>query len=235
MKPLIDNTCVVHCMFEQSGTFKNEFKKLGYKAIDYDILNDFGETNKVVDLYKQINLAFNGGGSLFDDIKENDLIIAFFPCIRFENQMLLHFRGDVSQAKNWTLENKLANNLIYHKELHDNYCVITKLVLVCLRKKLKLIIENPYSTQHYLTRYWCIKPSILDLDRREMGDCFEKPTQYWFINCEPLNQLLFDEPIASYKKKIISFTNDKVERSMITPEYARRFIRTYIVEKEQNG
>jgi hypothetical protein len=27
----------VHCFFEQSGTFKNEFKKLGYEAFDYDI------------------------------------------------------------------------------------------------------------------------------------------------------------------------------------------------------
>lgn len=30
----------VHCFFEQSGTFKNEFKKLGHEAYDYDILND---------------------------------------------------------------------------------------------------------------------------------------------------------------------------------------------------
>ena len=34
-----------HCFFEQSGTFKNEFKKLGIEAEDYDILNDFGETD----------------------------------------------------------------------------------------------------------------------------------------------------------------------------------------------
>lgn len=27
----------VHCFFEQSGTFKNEFRKLGYEAFDYDI------------------------------------------------------------------------------------------------------------------------------------------------------------------------------------------------------
>ena len=27
----------VHCFFEQSGTFKNEFRKLGYEAEDYDI------------------------------------------------------------------------------------------------------------------------------------------------------------------------------------------------------
>ena len=61
-KPLENKKSIVHCFFEQSGTFKKAFKELGYKAIDYDILNDFGETNKVVDLYKNIDLAFNGGG-----------------------------------------------------------------------------------------------------------------------------------------------------------------------------
>ena len=54
----------VHCMFEQSGAFKNEFKRLGIEAEDYDILNDFGETDNVIDLYNQINLAFDGGGSV---------------------------------------------------------------------------------------------------------------------------------------------------------------------------
>lgn len=34
-----------YCLFEQSGTFKNEFKKLGYEAIDYDIKNEFNETD----------------------------------------------------------------------------------------------------------------------------------------------------------------------------------------------
>lgn len=31
---------IANCLFEQSGTFKNEFKKLGFNAFDYDILND---------------------------------------------------------------------------------------------------------------------------------------------------------------------------------------------------
>lgn len=44
----------IHCLFEQSGTFKNEFKKLGYEAYDYDILNDYGETDYQLDLYKEI-------------------------------------------------------------------------------------------------------------------------------------------------------------------------------------
>ena len=49
---------VFHCFFEQSGTFKNEFKKLGYEAYDYDILNDFGETDYQVDLFKDIEEAY---------------------------------------------------------------------------------------------------------------------------------------------------------------------------------
>ena len=54
-----------HLLFEQSGTFKKEFIKLGVKAYDYDILNDFNETNYQIDLFHQIDLAFNGGGILY--------------------------------------------------------------------------------------------------------------------------------------------------------------------------
>lgn len=43
-----------HCLFEQSGTFKNQFKKLGIEAYDYDIRNDYGETDNLVDLFKEI-------------------------------------------------------------------------------------------------------------------------------------------------------------------------------------
>lgn len=44
----------VHCLFEQSGTFKNEFRKLGYEAYDYDIQNEFGETDYQIDIFKEI-------------------------------------------------------------------------------------------------------------------------------------------------------------------------------------
>ena len=49
----------VHCFFEQSGTFKNEFKKLGYEAEDYDIQNNFGETDHVIDLFGEIDKAYD--------------------------------------------------------------------------------------------------------------------------------------------------------------------------------
>ena len=48
----------VHCFFEQSGTFKNEFIKLGIPAEDYDIQNNFGETDHVIDLFGEIDRAY---------------------------------------------------------------------------------------------------------------------------------------------------------------------------------
>lgn len=55
----------VWCMFEQSGTFKNEFKKLGYDAGDLDIQNNFGETDYQIDLFAEIEKAYQGGGQAF--------------------------------------------------------------------------------------------------------------------------------------------------------------------------
>lgn len=49
---------IAHLLFEQSGTFKKEFKKLGIEAYDYDILNDFNETAYQIDLFKEIEAAY---------------------------------------------------------------------------------------------------------------------------------------------------------------------------------
>ena len=51
----------VFCLFEQSGTFKNEFRKLGFDAWDYDILNDYSETDYQIDLFQEIENAYRGG------------------------------------------------------------------------------------------------------------------------------------------------------------------------------
>lgn len=222
-----------HCLFEQSGTFKNEFKKLGYEAIDYDIQNEFNETDNVIDLYKEIEKAYDYEPSIFDNVSTEDYIIAFFPCIRFEDQIQMHFRGTAVQYKNYTDIQKLENDLKFHKELSELYELITKLALICLKRNFKLIIENPYSTTHYLTKYWAIPSKVIDKDRTLRGDYYEKPTQYWFINCEPKYNMIFEAYTWNAdKKKIISNTHNKTERSMIAPDYANRFIREFILDKD---
>lgn len=47
-----------HLLFEQSGTFKKELNKLGYIAYDYDILNDFQQVDFQIDLFEEINSAY---------------------------------------------------------------------------------------------------------------------------------------------------------------------------------
>lgn len=217
-----------HCFFEQSGTFKNEFKKLGYEAIDYDIQDEFGETDRVIDLFVEIEKAYENRKNIFDEIKQEDTIIAFFPCVRFEDQIQMAFRGTQFQMRNWSAEQKLENDLKLHRELSELYELITKLAIVCIRKKIPLIIENPYSTTHYLTKYWSVQSKIIDKDRRTRGDFYQKPTQYWFINCEPKYNMLL-EPQIWHKTKTVENTSNKTERSLISSDYANRFIREFII------
>ena len=225
---------IAHCLFEQSGTFKNEFKKLGYEAYDYDIQNEFGETDYVIDLFAETEGGYQGKPSIFDKITQDDLILAFFPCTRFEQQILLWFRGDSKQQKNDNELKKLEKDLVLHNELSRNYSMITKLAIVCLRKNIPLVFENPYSEQHYLQKYWCLKPTIIDRNRRDNGDYYKKPTQYWFIGFQPKNNLVF-EPIDYVEQKKINDLwgtkkEDVAERSMIHPQYANRFIRQYLID-----
>lgn len=221
-----------HCLFEQSGTFKNEFKKLGYEAYDYDILNDFGETDYIIDLYAEIEKAYDKKPSLFDKFEGGKhYLIAFFPCVRFEHQIRMHFKGVAKQCQKMNNKEKLEYDLQLHKELSNLYELITKLVIVCINKNIPLIIENPYTTTHYLTQYWSLPYTILDNDRTLRGDNFEKPTQYWFINCEPKNNFIFEPRIINEKKIVNKNWITQVERSLINPDYASRFIREFILEE----
>ena len=154
--------------------------------------------------------------------------MAFFPCVRFEEQIKLGFRGDSYQLKNYTDEQKLEYDLKLHSELAKLYALVTKLAIVCLRKSLKLIIENPWSERHYLRQFWALKPKIIDKNRRLKGDYYTKPTQYWFIGCEPKDNFVV-EPIEITQYKKIAHVHNTVERSLISKNYARRFIKEFIL------
>lgn len=236
----------VHCLFEQSGTFKNEFKKLGYEAYDYDIQNNYGETDHVIDLFNEIEVAYTHTQThtVFDDIGKDDLIMAFFPCVRFEDQILLYFRGDSFGDKNKPISDLMERDITLMDELAHLYKLVNMMFIVCIRKELRLIMENPYSSQHFLKNYWCYKPSVVDHDRRKRGDYYKKPTQFWFLNVEPKLNLVMDyiprnsigakDAIRTMTKKNwekTGATSLKEARSMIHPEYASRFIREFIINE----
>ena len=239
---------MVHCLFEQSGTFKNEFKKLGIEAEDYDILNDFGETDHVIDLFAEIRGGYNGEPSIFDTFTKDDLIMAFFPCVRFENQIMMSFRGQAHQLRDWTTTQKMEYCMELQDELTEMYELVNKLFLICIYRGLKLIVENPYSEEHYLRRYWCLPATLIDKDRRLRGDYYRKPTQYWFINCEPKHNFIFEaQPNNAIQNRSTSAVewvtsgvmqkemgikcSQRVARSLIHPDYANRFIREHILDQ----
>lgn len=162
--------------------------------------------------------------------------MAFFPCTRFEAKIPLHFRGEGYQQKNWDMITKLKYSMQLHDELHELYELISMLTCICLERGLRLVIENPYTQPHYLTTYWCIRPTLIDKDRSLNGDYYKKPTQYWFINCEPESNFIF-EPILDVetyvvdKAKRLDGIDRKVLRSLIHPQYANRFIRQKLLNE----
>ena len=180
--------------------------------------------------------GYEGKPSIFDDIDKEDIIMCFFPCTRFEDQILLSFRGEQYQDRTLTDLSKLERCIKLHGELHENYTLICMLMIICIKKELKIVFENPYSVQHYLQRYWCLKPQIIDKDRTRDGDYYVKPTQYFFVGFSPKNNLVL-EPLEFVKKYNIEKGGVEgisctTARSMIHPQYASRFIKKYLIDYE---
>ena len=226
----------VHCFFEQSGTFKNEFIKLGIPAEDYDIQNHFGQTDNMDDLFKSIEDAYDGKPSLFDNITPDDLIMAFFPCIYFSclSQMAMTW-GCVNYRKKTVRE---ATDLILErtKDREKFYTLAIKMLATAKERGLRLIMENPWSMQTYLKANFVIPPTIIDKDRSLRGDHFKKETAYWFINCTPTDGKSYQPAhkvrVLDKKGAVKGICSE--ERSMISPDYARNFICDFILGKEQH-
>lgn len=120
------------------------------------------------------------------------------------------------------------------------HSLLYKMVRIAMKRELRLIIENPYTTPNYLIGAQNFpRPTIVDKNRMMRGDYFRKPTAYWFFGCEPTNGLTIHK---DKKQKIIGNCKSapqaglcSEERSMISPDYARNFICDFILGKEQKG
>lgn len=229
-------TGMVHCLFEQSGTFKNEFIKLGIPAEDYDIQNNFGQTDHVIDLFAEIENAYQGGVSVFDTVTSEDLVIAFFPCIYFSDMSeILHTWGAYPGKTA-----KYATDIILERSRNRQhfYEMVIKMLAFVKDRGIRLIMENPWGCHSYLQRCFVLTPSYIDRDRTIRGDFFAKPTAYWFVNCMPTNGFTIEKihKAKRVKKDARPASQAGVcseERSMISPDYARNFICDNIIGKEQ--
>lgn len=231
----------VHCFFEQSGTFKQEFINLGIAAEDYDIQNNYGQTDHVVDLFSAIELGWKNNPSIFDTITKEDLILAFFPCIEFSCVAQMWYSLSQRDYATWSYRKRIDYMINKNRRRAQLYELFIKFSGICLDRNLRMVLENPWSENTYLKQNVILKPpSLIDIDRTRRGDYFRKPTAYWFWNCEPTHYQSYQQtPEASVRsvalmRKAPHAGICSAERSMISTDYARNFICDFILGKKQS-
>lgn len=225
----------VHCLFEQSGTFKNAFRQLNILALDYDIQRQYGETDWCGDLFKEIDMAYLDCSSIFDHMSQDQLVMAFFPCIYFNEHNEMYFCGTSYNLRNLSPPDKIRAIIERSDKRQMYYKKVLQLIAICEERRLKLVIENPYNAHHYWRFNFPNYPRVIDMNRTLRGDYFKKPTQYIFVGFEPGN----GKSLAKVHK--MEYIEDKpsspvsgmcsAERSMISPEYAHNFICDFILNE----
>lgn len=217
----------VYILFEQSGTFKKVFATHGYNVTEYDI----EKTENVdfnTDIFAEIDLEMKKRFvSLFNDIHDNDLVIAFFPCTYFSDQSQLLSRGDSFGQKTWSEKRKLEYSMEQMNKRNEFFNYLCKLCIIAIDKGFKLIIENPYGKENFLKWFFPLKPELVIYDRRAYGDFFKKPTQFFFINCVPEFKLFSEVDKTKFIKNPV-IDKKGFDRSRISTIFAENFCNQFI-------
>lgn len=193
-----------------------------------------------------------GGASLFDMITENDLVIAFFPCIMFCGISQMNMTLECYRKNHGTIIGAGEYILNRSRERQRFSELLMKMCFVCIDRGIRMIFENPYSVNTYLKNGFIKPPDIVDTDRTKRGDYFHKTTGYWFFNCKPtmlttINQTPKEDikyilmhkhqhdTHKPHKERVVGGSKTSgicsEGRSMISKEYARNFIADFILGK----
>lgn len=237
-----------HCLFEQSGTFKNVFKSYGHESWDYDILNDYGETDFKIDLFNEIQIAYNKLTqnkewlikyyefdyiTIFDKMKpETDFIMAFFPCTYFTDTNEMLFGSNTNTKIPKTNKKSIERVLQRTKDRALFFEIWIKFCFICEQLKIPTIIENPRGmlSRSFLKLYSPWQPQFTDNDRSKFGDKFVKATCYWGINFELKENFIMFDKNYMIKRPTVDFASGK-ERSEITPRYADNFYKRFLQDR----
>ena len=208
-------------LFEQSGHFKDVEKEMGYDGIDVDCVKT-DHTDYVMDLLAEMDKWEKGKKSIFDEIKQDDFVFSFFPCIRFENRANMMIQGHNYPTIYKPMVDRLDISRERERERsmwYGYFCLFCEIMLV---KGVRCVIENPYAIDHYLVRYCPLKSDYVIMDRSKYGDYFKKPTQFWFLNCEPRDGLV----AVDWENKPTKIVDKErgINRSLISKEFIRVFL-----------
>ena len=223
-----------HCLFEQSGTFKNVLKSFGFVALDYDIVKT-AETDINVNLFREIENEYKNislgqkNKTIFTDMTpENDFVIAFFPCTYFCESNQLVFKCCYGNGRH-ELDLKNAKAIIARDKQRANfYETFVKFCFILKTLKIRSIIENP-ARESYLNSFSPVPVAYLEKDRSLFGDNFVKPTNYFALNFQMREnfQMFYDK--VEHTKSIRN--THGFERNLITPQYATNFYKRFLMDK----
>ena len=183
-------------------------------------------------------MRMRGGASVFDSISYDDLVMAFFPCIKFCSVMEQMQHEDFYDASQWRKKNYGTQEYYqrkwevlrsYAQERFLFYDLALKLTAIIQIKGLRMIMENPWHPTNFTNHFWFARASLIDIDRTRRGDYFRKPTAYWYTNCDPtFGETL--QPTPKDKIKTItagscaSKTKKKMRGVMNKEDVDRRFL-----------
>lgn len=191
-------------------------------------------------MFAEIEKAYDGNTSIFDEITKDDLIMAFFPCIYFEAMQANYYRVfDCNNLSKLGIKDRFDVVLERVKKREYYYTLLYKLFAVCEILNIRMILENPATKPNYLLHSSNFIPAtFIDNDRTRRGDFFKKPTAYWFVGFSPTNGNSYQKPSETrnvqYSKSGAKAGLCSEERSMISPDYARNFICDFIIGKKQD-
>lgn len=206
---------MIGCLFEQSGTFKNVFKRYGYDAEDIDIQNTYAETDIQCNLFEIIESR-----SIDELLKNYEFCMCFFPCTWFSDFNSMIIAGTQYQMQTMTEEKKQA--IIAERKERQAIAkrYLKLLVTAAETTKTPMIIENPLSVkiQEIMNGY----PYTVH-KRSNYGDFYDKRTIYYFIG--DISIAPFMETLKNEKYYKIVHQHKGLSRSLISDLYVDNLIR----------
>ena len=225
------------CLFEQTGTFRDAFRRAGIPAECWDIEDGFGQTDRRIDLFDAIDKAAEGVPSALDDINADDFVIAFFPCTYFCEMSELRGRltyYDFAEARKAP---ERVVSLAYpsreswsrvRRQIESRFAFFRRwcsLLELAYERDWHLVCENPWNPGGWLHRFSPGPPTLIDRDRSAHGDAFKKPTAFYMVNFAPRLPML---PLPHARRRVRD-TSVQIERSRILPGYADNFVRRVVL------
>jgi len=164
--------------------------------------------------------------------KDEDFIIAFFPCTHFCDANELQYRLWTGGKKLPYDEQNVKRLIARNRERARYFELYLKFTYICQAKGIPTIIENPASSgnKNYLVQFSPIEVAWHEKDRSLFGDNFKKPTNFFAINFKMEEDfIMFD--VNPNKESIYKDKHGCKQRSEITRRYAENFYKRFLKEK----